>query len=79
MTPAYGNHHSPDPNGHGIAAERPLVKRLDGNAFVESEIAQAARTGRAQRVPVDLADPRRNPDAQRFKGHRLRHIATDYQ
>ena len=56
---------APDRDGHPadadrdrIAAERPEVQRLDGNALIEAEMPQPAGFALVERVPVDRRDAR---------------------
>jgi hypothetical protein len=78
MTATDRNDHSPDADGHRIAAERALVKRFDRHAFVEPEVAQTTGTAGIKLIPVNSLDAGANADFQGFQG-RLRHIAIDYQ
>jgi hypothetical protein len=78
VTSADSDDHSPDPDCHGIAAERALVERFDRHAFVEAEVAKASGASGIERIPVDSLDAGANADLQGLKG-RLRHIAIDYQ
>ena len=51
--------HPADPDRERIAAERAEVERLDRDAFVEAEVAQAAGLAcRSSERPVDRRDAR---------------------
>ena len=72
--------HPADPHRQRIAAERAAMERLDRDALVEAEVAQAAahrrRRARAQSIAAIRA---RRPSFEVVEGGRSRHIATDYQ
>jgi hypothetical protein len=78
MAAADCDHHPSDPNGHRIAAERTLVKGLDGHALIEPEVAQTTSTAGIEQIPINSFDPGANADLQGLKA-RHRHIAIDYQ
>ena len=56
--------HAADADGDRIAAERPEVQRLDGDALVEAEMPQAAGFALVERGPVDRRDARARPDCE---------------
>ena len=67
MAAANGDGHPADPNRDRIAAERAEVHRLDGYAFVEAEVPQAAGFAVFEAGPIDRQHARPSPDRQLVK------------
>ena len=59
--------HPADPDRDRIAAERAEVQRFDRDAFVETEMAQAAGFGLVEDRPVDAEDTRLGSDGERVE------------
>ena len=66
--------HPPDPDGQRILAERPKVERLDRDAFVEPEMAQAAGFGFTERGPVDGRNFGTRANLQLVEASQWRHL-----
>ncbi len=64
LGPADRDRHPADAHRQRIAAERAEVQRLDRDAFVEAELAQAAGLAFAERCPVDRRNPRARAQLQ---------------
>ena len=71
------NRHPANPHRKRIGAKRPAMKRLDRDALVEAEVAQARRVTVSKTCPVDRRNVCATPDRQLIQG-KFRHIATDY-
>ena len=80
MGAADGDGHPADPDRERIAPERAEVQRLDRNALVEAEVAQATGLAFLERGPVDRRDSRAGAELQLVeRGDRAVSFASDYQ
>jgi hypothetical protein len=70
MGPADRDRHPPDPAGNRIARNDPaMMQRLDRNAFIETQCAQALRRAILKRRPADSSDCRVLVQGKFVKSH----------
>ena len=66
------NRHASDSDRDRIAAERTEMKRLDGYAFIEAELAQTVGLPLVEGTPVDGRHAGRRADGQPVEANRVR-------